>query len=71
MITVSKITREFRYAGVTLPDPNPALSIADVQALHSAAYPELATAKPHVSTQQTPEGPKEIVTFNVAVGTKG
>ena len=70
-LSVQTIEREFCYSGMTLPDPNPAMSIADVQALHTAQYPELATAKPHVTQKATAEGTKEIVTFNIAVGTKG
>jgi len=66
-MTVETITREFRYAGTALPDPNPALSIAEVQQMHAATYPELLTAKPHTEAH----GSKQVTTFNVAVGTKG
>jgi len=70
-LTVEKITREFNYNGVKLADPNPSMSVAEVQAMHSAAYPELATAKPHVEEKATASGPRQVVTFTTAVGTKG
>lgn len=70
-ITVQTLTREFNYNGTKLADPDPSMSVADVQAMHSGAFPELATAKPHVETKETAHGPRQIVTFTVAVGTKG
>lgn len=67
MITIEPVLRKFTYNGTDLPDPNPDLSIGEVQQLHAAAYPELLTAKPHTEMK----GGREVTTFHVAVGTKG
>lgn len=67
MATISKLERVFSYNGTDIPDPNPAASLAEVQDILSATYPELANAKPHTETK----GTKSITTFTVAAGTKG
>jgi PRTRC genetic system protein C len=71
-ITVSPITRVFKYNGMTLPDLNPTLSADQVRELHAVAYPELANAKTHVENKTGPgDTSSQIITFNVSVGTRG
>lgn len=71
-MTISALEREFRYNGMTLADPNPNMSVAQVQAAHSSQYPELATAKPAIESRSLPGGgERKIITFNVSAGTKG
>jgi PRTRC genetic system protein C len=67
-VTVAKMSRLFTFAGVRLPDPNPAMSADDVKAFYSAQYPELATA-----AANGPEavGDKMRYTFERAIGSKG
>lgn len=67
MATVTALTRIFSYNGTDIPDPNPALSIREVQDILSAQYPELANAKPRTES----EGSRTTVSFTVAAGTKG
>lgn len=70
-LSVTALEREFQYNGITLPDPNPDLSVSEVQAIHAATYPELATAKPVTESSPTRHGFRQITTFTVAAGTKG
>jgi PRTRC genetic system protein C len=65
---VTQAVREFGYNGIRLPDPNSALSPAEVKAVYSAQYPELATA-----AINGPEvvGDKLRYEFVRAVGAKG
>jgi PRTRC genetic system protein C len=62
------IERTFKYNSVTLPDPNPEMSVDQVREMYAAQYPELLNAvvegpvtKDHVSTY----------TFTRAAGAKG
>lgn len=41
MAKIVKLNRVFTYAGMTLPDPDPALSIEEVLDFYGDAYPEL------------------------------
>ena len=66
MATVTQLTRIFSYNGTDLPDPNPSLSIREVQDLLSAQYPELANAKPRTETS----GGRTTVAFTVATRDK-
>ncbi|MFO0433102.1 MAG: PRTRC system protein C [bacterium] len=43
-LQVKPVKRTFKYAGITLPDPDPKLSEDEVRQMYSATYPELATA---------------------------
>ena len=43
-MTVEKTVREFTYNGMRLPDPNPAMTVEQVQDLYAATYPEISTA---------------------------
>ena len=49
------------------PDPDPALSIEQVQKLYADFSPEVANA----AVTQTPRGDDTIVVFDRRVGTKG
>ena len=62
------VTRSFKVGNRVLPDPNPALSPAQVKDLYAAQYPELASA--------AVEGPElrngqQVYSFPRQVGTKG
>lgn len=71
MLTASFIHRTFSYNGTILPDPNPQLSIPEVQRIHASTHPELANAKPQVETKDGPNGTTRTITYHTAVGTKG
>lgn len=67
-ITVTALTRTFRYNGMTLPDADPTMTVEQVKAAYAVAYPELVSA--------AIEGPTEkdgVLTyeFRRGVGTKG
>src|ERR1039457_2362629 len=67
-IKVEKLTREFVFNNIHLPDPNPELPIEKVREIHAMTYPEISTA--------AVEGPEPVgnrlrYTFSRAVGTKG
>lgn len=65
---VAPIERVFTFGGTQLPDPNPALTVSEVQQVLAASHPEIATAK-----IEGPEVDGAIQRFNIvrAVGTKG
>jgi PRTRC genetic system protein C len=67
-MTIDTMTREFRYDGLRLPDPNEKLSVDEVKIAYSATYPEITTG-----TVSGPEavGDKLVYHFNKAIGTKG
>lgn len=65
---VTQLTRAFAYAGVTLPDPAPAMNVDQVRDIYAATFPELTTAS--VEGPETRDG-KMLFTFRRAVGTKG
>jgi PRTRC genetic system protein C len=67
-MTVEKMTREFRYDGLRLPDPNERLSVDEVKVAYSATYPEITTA---VVTGPEAIGGKLVYHFTKAIGTKG
>lgn len=65
---VKQLARKFGYNGVSLDDPDPAMSPLEVRDFYSAVYPEIVSA--------SVEGPEEssgnlTYTFRRAVGTKG
>jgi len=66
---VAAVERTFIYSGMTLPDPDPAMSPDDVRQMYAASYPELTTA--------VVEGPdykangKAVYTLRKAAGAKG
>jgi PRTRC genetic system protein C len=71
-LVVSELEREFKFKKdgeqVTLPDPDPEMSVNDVLQYYAPQYPELTTA--------TLEGPKTekgkaVYSVKTTVGTKG
>lgn len=68
-LSIKNVERKFSLDGkTTLPDPNPALSVKEVQDLYSNQYPELNNA--------TIEGPVmkkdvQVFTFKTVLGEKG
>ena len=67
-LEVKKIVRKFKYNGVDLPDPNPALNISEVQGIFANTHPEIANAAVDGPTQK---GEVQTYTFVRSVGTKG
>lgn len=65
---IQTLTREFSYAGLALPDPNPTFTPEQVRDMYSAAYPEITSASIEGPEQK---GDKLVYTFKRAVGTKG
>lgn len=68
-MTVTKMKRFFNVGGgVRLPDPNPAMSIEEVQAFYAGQFPDIVTA-----AVSGPEaiGDKLIYSFELRVGSKG
>jgi PRTRC genetic system protein C len=60
--------REFSFAGLKLPDPNPQLGIDDVKGILAMQYPEIATA---VISGPEPVGDTMRYTLERAIGSKG
>jgi PRTRC genetic system protein C len=67
-MTIETMTREFRYDGLRLPDPNEKLSVDEVKIAYSATYPDIVTA---AVTGPEAIGDKLVYHFTKAVGTKG
>ena len=67
-LKTAPLPREFSYAGVRIPDPNPAMTIDQVRDLMAATYPEIATA---AVTGPEDTGSALRYTFTNAIGTKG
>ena len=67
-LTVTKMIRVFQFNGIRMPDPNPEMSVDNVNALYSAQYPELTTA---VDNAPEAVGDKLRYTFDRAIGSKG
>lgn len=63
-----RLTREFAYNGIKLPDPNPEMSLEQIREVYSPAYPELTTA-----AIEGPELTNETLVYRFvrAVGAKG
>jgi len=43
-LKVEKMTREFVFNGMRLPDPNPALTAEEARGIFALTYPEITTA---------------------------
>jgi len=67
-MTISKMARSFRYAGLILPDLSPDLDVESVRSLYAASYPEITTAT--LSGPEAVDGTL-VYTFTKLVGTKG
>lgn len=65
---IESLTREFKYNGVKLADPNPAFTITQVRDFFATVYPEIISADIEGPEQI---GAKAIYSFRRAVGTKG
>ena len=65
---IQKMQRTFRYAGLTLPDPDQSLDVESVRALFSATYPEITTSA--ITGPEATDG-KLVYTFTKSIGTKG
>lgn len=68
MSQTQRLTREFRYNGLTLPDLSPEMSVDQVREHYILTYPELRNAS--VKGPSLTDG-KEVYDFTVALGTKG
>lgn len=68
-VQVTKVTRRFKYNGVSLADLDPDLAPERIKSLYAPAYPELETAIVDGPT----DGGDGVLTyeFRRAVGTKG
>lgn len=60
--------RQFSFAGLKFPDPDPRMSVEEVRGVLALQYPEIATA-----TVSGPEAVGETLkyTFERAIGSKG
>ena len=67
-MTIRKMTRTFRYAGLLLPDPAPDLDVESVRCLYAASYPEITTAA--LTGPEAVDGAL-VYTFTKVIGTKG
>jgi PRTRC genetic system protein C len=67
-MTIRKMTRNFRYSGLLLPDPAPDLDVESVRNLYAASYPEITTAA--LTGPEAVDGAL-VYTFTTAIGTKG
>lgn len=67
-IQVTTLKRVFKYNGMTLPDPGPALSLDAVKSLFAMQFPELNNSA--VEGPST-KGNTATYTFLRAVGSKG
>ena len=67
-MTIENTTRSFRYAGITLPDPNGRLDVESVRSLYAATYPEITTAA--LTGPETVDG-KLVYTFTKSIEIRG
>lgn len=65
---IQNLTREFRYNGVVLADPNQSFTLPQVRDFYANVYPEITSADIEGPVQT---GAKAVYTFRRAVGTKG
>ena len=68
MITESRLSREFSYNGVKLPDPNPGMTPEEVRQFYATQYPDITTAS---ITGPDAEGEQLRYSFARAIGAKG
>lgn len=72
MVETKNLKREFKFnkdgTPVTLPDPNPTMTVAEVMQYYSGQYPELTTA---TVDEPVVEGKKASYKVKTTVGTKG
>ena len=68
MITETRMSRDFSYNGVKLPDPNPGMTPEEVRQFYATQYPDITTA---AITGPEAEGDKLRYSFVRAIGSKG
>jgi len=68
MLSETRLSREFSYNGVRLPDPNPSMTVEEVRQFYAAQYPDITTAS--ITGPET-EGDKLRYSFARAIGSKG
>ena len=68
MITETRMSRDFSYNGVKLPDPNPAMTPEEVRQFYATQYPDITTAS---IMGPEAEGDKLRYSFVRAIGAKG
>ena len=68
MIAESRLSREFSYNGVKLPDPNPWMTPEEVRQFYASQYPDITTAS---ITGPEADGEKLRYSFTRAIGSKG
>jgi PRTRC genetic system protein C len=67
-MTINRMIRSFKYAGLILPDPAPELDVESVRSFYAASYPEITTAA--LTGPEAVDGAL-VFTFVKAIGTKG
>ena len=68
MLSETRMSRDFSYNGVKLPDPNPAMTPEEVRQFYATQYPDITTAS---ITGPEAEGDKLRYSFARAIGAKG
>lgn len=72
VLEVKKLKREFKFTKgdtpITLPDPNPEMTIEEVMQFYAGQYPELTTA---TVEEEEKTGSKVVYRAKTSVGTKG
>jgi len=68
MLSETRMSRDFSYNGVKLPDPNPAMTPEEVRQFYATQYPDITTAS--ITGPET-EGDKLRYSFTRAIGSKG
>ena len=67
-IQAKQITRVFKNGSTELPDPDPDMTVKQVQEHYATAYPEFTTGS---FTGPEIEDGRQVYTFQRKVGTKG
>ena len=68
MLSETRMSRDFSYNGVKLPDPNPAMTPEEVRQFYATQYPDITTAS---IMGPEAEGDKLRYSFVRAIGAKG
>jgi len=68
MLSETRLSREFSYNGVRLPDPNPSMTPEEVRQFYATQYPDITTAS--ITGPET-EGDRLRYSFTRAIGSKG
>jgi len=68
MLSETRMSRDFSYNGVKLPDPNPAMTPEEVRQFYATQYPDITTAS---ITGPEADGDKLRYSFARAIGSKG